>query len=207
MLSDLTLKDFLAKTSSSSPVPGGGSIAALSAAISASLSEMVANLTIGKKNYKVFEGEMKGAVKKICIFKDKFVQNIDQDANAYHQVMDAYKLPKNTEEEILKRKHAVQEALKKACLVPLSVAVDTTEMMNVIKFVVEKGNKNAITDGAVAAMMAKTAMLAALYNVRINLSAITDKEFVQKTIKQIGALENNTINTEKEILSIVDHNI
>ena len=99
MLSNLNIIDFLKKTASSDPVPGGGSIAALSAAAASSLLEMVANLTIGKKDYAQVEEEMKAISKEASIYRDKLVQDIDKDSDAYKQVIAAFKLPKGTKEE------------------------------------------------------------------------------------------------------------
>ncbi len=204
MLSDLELKAFLAKTASGSPVPGGGSIAALSASISASLIEMVANLTIGKKGYEKTEEKMTDMADKAYRYREKFVTDIDRDADAYQQVLAAYGLPSASEDEKAIRKKSIQKALKGACLVPLGVATDTFKLMEMAKAIVEEGNKNALTDGAVAVMMAKTAVLAAIYNVKINLISIKDEAFINKIRKQIVHLEKETIHLERDILSKVE---
>ncbi len=204
MLADLTIHEFLEKTASHAPVPGGGSIAALSASLAASLTEMVANLTIGKKGYAAMEQEMNAIAKDTLLFRKKFVKNIDKDAAAYNEVMAAFKLPKDTEEEKHLRKEAIQEGLKQAALIPLSVAKDAAKLLELAGKVVEKGNKNAITDGAVAAMMARTAVLSALYNVKINLSSIKDGAFVDQVSKQVEHIEADVINRENEILALVD---
>ncbi|QEK13082.1 cyclodeaminase/cyclohydrolase family protein [Crassaminicella thermophila] len=203
MLVDMNLKAFLDKTASSDPVPGGGSIAALGGAISAALTEMVAALTIGKKKYVEVEEEMKEVAKAALEFRNKFVDDIDRDSDAFNEVMAAFKLPKETEEEKEKRKAAIQEATKKAALVPLEVAKDAFKIMEVIEKVVVKGNQNAVTDGAVAAMMARTAVLSALYNVKINLGSIKDEAFVEKVTKEVEVLEANVEKVEKDILSKV----
>ncbi|EOC99980.1 cyclodeaminase/cyclohydrolase family protein [Caldisalinibacter kiritimatiensis] len=200
MLSDMSIKEFLNKTASSSPVPGGGSVAALSASISAALSEMVANLTIGKKKYENVEDEMKELTKSFSQLRDKFMHNIDKDADAFDRVMRAFKLPKDTEEEKKIRKVEIQEAFKEAALVPLDVAKEAFEMMPNILEIIKKGNKNAVTDGAVSAMLARTAVLSALYNVKINLGSIKDEEFVEKVNKEVKELEDKVVEMEKEIL-------
>ena len=117
-LTDLSIKEFLAKTASNSPVPGGGSIAALSAAIAASLSEMVARLTIGKKDYDSSKEEMQEIAKDAFQYRERLIRYIDKDSNAYNDVMAAFKLPKSTSQEHKNRKLAIQESLKKAALVP-----------------------------------------------------------------------------------------
>ena len=204
MLSNLKIGEFLEKTASGAPVPGGGSIAALCAAVSASLSEMVANLTIGKKDFEAIESEMKEIAKNALKYREKLVQDIDRDSDAYNEVVSAYKLPKNTEEDRNRRDRAIQKGLKNAVMVPLSVAKDALRLMELAAKVVENGNKNAVTDGAVAVMMARTSVLSALYNVKINLLSIIDKGFVNDVAKQIKDMEINAQAREQEILSAID---
>lgn len=195
---------FLERTASGAPVPGGGSIAALCAAVSASLSEMVANLTIGRKGFEAIEYEMKEIAKDAFNYREKLVYDIDRDSDAFNDVVSAYKLPKSTEENRSNRNRAIQQGLKNAVIVPLSVAKDALRLMELAARVVENGNKNAVTDGAVAAMMARTSVLSALYNVKINLLSITDKAFVKDVAKQIKHMEKHTQEREKEILSAID---
>ncbi len=204
MLTDLTIKDFLKKTASNSPVPGGGSIAALSGAISASLLEMVASLTIGKKGYEEFEGEMKEISIAVLEYRNKLIADIDKDSNAYDAVMAAYRLPKSNDEERDRRSGAIQEALKNAVLVPLEVAKMGLDIIKLAGNIVRDGNKNAITDGAVAAMMARTASLSALYNVKINLSSIKDEAFVNEISDQVRDMEIKIQKLEQGILAEID---
>ena len=202
-LADLSIKEFLAKTASNSPVPGGGSIAALSASIAASLSEMVARLTIGKEGHHAFEEDMKEIVKDAVDYRNKLIRDIDRDSNAYNDVIAAFKLPKSTSQEQKNRKSAIQESLKKAALVPLNVAKDAFHIIELAEKVVKQGNKNAITDAVVAVMMARTAVLSALYNVKINLASIKDMDFVEKVSKEVKGMESEIVNRESEILSDV----
>ncbi len=204
MLSDLSVKDLLNKTASSSPVPGGGSIAALSASIAAALSEMVANLTIGKKGFENVEPEMKKIAAESSRLRDKLVKDVDRDSDAFNDVLAAFRLPKNNEEEKMNRSKAIQDALKNAAMVPLSVARDASKVMDLAEIVIKKGNKNAVTDGAVGAMTARTAVLGALYNVKINLGSIKDIDFVKEVTKDVRKLETEVINKERKILSEVN---
>ncbi len=204
MLTDLTIKDFLKKTASNSPVPGGGSIAALGGAISASLLEMVANLTIGKKGYEEFEEEMKEISIAVLEYRNRLIADIDNDSNAYDAVMAAYRLPKSNDEERDRRSGAIQEALKNAVLVPLEVAKMGLDIIKLAGNIVRDGNKNAITDGAVAAMMARTALLSALYNVKINLSSIKDEAFVNEISDQVRDMEIKIQKLEQGILAEID---
>ena len=189
------------RTASSAPVPGGGSIAALSAAASASLSEMVANLTIGRKGFEAIEDEMKEIAKDAFNYREKLVQDIDRDSDAFNDVVSAYKLPKDTEQDRRNRNRAIQEGLKNAALVPLGVAKDAFKLMELAKRLVESANKTAVTDAAVAAIMARSAVLSALYNVKINLVSITDKAFVADVAKQVEHMEKETGKRENGAVS------
>ena len=202
-LADLSIKEFMAKTASNSPVPGGGSIAALSAAIAASLSEMVAHLTIGKKGYEALEEEMQEIAKDAFQYRERLIRYIDKDSNAYNDVMAAFKLPKATEQERNSREGAIQQALINATLVPLDVVRDAFKIIELAGKVVKQGNKNAVTDAAVAVMMARTAALSALYNVKINLASIKDTDFVEEIREEIKHMESEIVNREREILSDV----
>ncbi|MCG4579407.1 cyclodeaminase/cyclohydrolase family protein [Clostridium cochlearium] len=204
MLKDMTIKEFIYETASDSPAPGGGSIAALSAASAAALIEMVANLTIGKKGYEEVEEEMKELKGVAAEYKEKFINYIDEDSDSFNKIMDAFKMPKNTEEEKKARTKIIQEGFKGAATVPLNVAKDAFELLALAEKVIEKGNQNAVTDGAVAAMSARTAVHSALYNVKINLGSIKDEEFVNNTKKEIEKLESNVDKIEKEILNKVE---
>ena len=114
--------------------------------------------------------------------------------------MASFKLPKGTEQEIEVRKSTIQTAMKNAALVPLEVAKSASDMMDLVGKVIEKGNKNAVTDGAVAAMMARTAILSALYNVKINLDSVKDVEFVERVGKEVVQIEEKAYNIEKALL-------
>jgi methenyltetrahydrofolate cyclohydrolase len=201
MLAKLTIKQFFEKTASADPAPGGGSIAALSAAAASSLVEMAANLTIGKKGYGEVKEEMKAISKQASLYRDKLVQDVDKDSDAYNQVIYAFKLPGRTEEEIKFRKESIENGLKHAALVPLSVAKDASKLIDLAEEIVTKGYKNAVTDGVVAVVTARSAALSALYNVKINLSSIKDRSFVYEVSQQVTQLENEIRRKEKQVLS------
>lgn len=203
MLTDLTINEFLAETAGNKPVPGGGSVSALNAALAAALTEMVANLTIGKKNYAEVEENMKRIAAGVSEMKKQFLLDVDRDSDAYDTVFQAFKLPKNTEEEKEIRRHAIQDATKIAALVPMEVAELAFSMMRFISQVAKEGNKNAVTDGCVAMMAARTAVLGALLNVRINLGAIQDEEFVKKLSLKADELEKEATAKEEKLLTWV----
>lgn len=203
MLVNLSVKDFLAKTAGSDPVPGGGSIAALNAAIASALTEMVANLTIGKKKYEDKEGLMRKIVAITENYRASFMKDIDADSEAYNNVFAAFKLPKETDEEKTERNNQIQEATKIAAEIPMEVARKAVDIMDVIVQVADQGNQNAITDACVAIMTARTAAISAILNVKINLSSIKDIEYVALMTQEANYLESEAIMKEQELLSRV----
>lgn len=203
MLVNLSVKDFLAKTAGSDPVPGGGSIAALNAAIASALTEMVANLTIGKKKYEDKEGLMRKIVAITENYRASFMKDIDADSEAYNNVFAAFKLPKETDEEKIERNNQIQEATKIAAEIPMEVARKAVDIMDVIVQVADQGNQNAITDACVAIMTARTAAISAILNVKINLSSIKDIEYVALMTQEANYLESEAIMKEQELLSKV----
>ncbi|AIJ36405.1 methenyltetrahydrofolate cyclohydrolase [Porphyromonas gingivalis] len=202
MLTDLTVKGFLAETAGQEPVPGGGSISALNGSIAAALAEMVANLTIGKKKYVEVEAEMQTIATEAAAIQKELVLDIDRDSDAYNKVFAAFKLPKETEEEKAVRSAQIQEMTKYAASVPMEVARRVHSLLPLIEAVVAKGNQNAITDGCVAMMCARTAIIGALLNVRINLTSIKDEDFVKTHTEEANAIEADAIRREAEILAI-----
>ncbi len=203
MLVDQKIADFLQETASGNPVPGGGSVSALSAALGAGLTEMVANLTVGKKGYEAVESEMKDIAASVQDLRNKLITEVDKDSEAYKDVLAAFKLSKATEKEKEQRKLAIQDAMKNAARVPLGVAYDALQVMDLAEKVIRNGNRNAASDGAVGAMMARTAVLGALFNVKINLASVDDKLFVEEMMREVEKIENRVYEREKEILSQV----
>lgn len=203
MLKNLNVAEFTEKTASNDAVPGGGSVAALSAAMAGSLGAMVANLTIGKKKYIEVEEQMKSLADFFETKRAILVELIDEDASSFDEVIKGFKMPKETEEEKTARKEHLQKSFKIAAEVPLKVAKEASELFDSLAIIVEKGNQNAVTDGLVAAMMARTSILSALLNVKINLGSIKDEEYVANMRVQIKALEELAIKRETEILQMV----
>jgi formiminotetrahydrofolate cyclodeaminase len=203
LLTNQKITDFLQKTASGTPVPGGGSVSALSAALGAGLTEMVANLTIAKKGYEAVENEMKEIAETAQNLREKLVTEVDKDANAYQDVLAAFKLPKTTEDDKTQRAQAIQNAMKNAARVPLGVANDALQVMDLAEKVIRNGNRNAASDGAVGTMMARTAVLGALFNVKINLASVKDRAFVEEMMGEVNKLESRVHEREAEILSYV----
>lgn len=207
MLADLTVKDFLDKVAGNDPVPGGGSIAALGGALASALATMVTRLTIGKKGYEASEEVMQHAQTLTTRFQKEFIALIDKDSEAYDEVFACFKLPKATDEEKAARSVAIQEATKYAALVPMQVARNAYELMSVIADVARLGNRNAVTDACVAMMSARTAVLGALLNVRINLGSIKDKTFADELQREADVLERLACDREKEVLDVVNQEL
>ena len=207
MLADLTVKDFLDKVAGNDPVPGGGSIAALGGALASALATMVTGLTIGKKGYEASEEVMQHAQTLTTRFQKEFIALIDKDSEAYDEVFACFKFPKATDEEKAARSAAIQEATKYAALVPMQVARNAYELMSVIADVARLGNRNAVTDACVAMMSARTAVLGALLNVRINLGSIKDKTFADELQREADVLERLACEREKEVLDVVNQEL
>lgn len=201
MLTELTVKGLLAETAGDAPVPGGGSISALNGAIAAALAEMVANLTIGKKKYADVQDEMAEITKSVAALQKELVLDVDRDSEAYDGVSQAFKLPKETDEEKAIRSAAIQENTKKAALVPMEVARRASALLPSIEAVVARGNQNAVTDGCVAMMCARVAVVGALFNVRINLTSIKDEEFVARLREEADRLEADVLAREAAVIA------
>ena len=203
MLTDLTVKDFLNKVAGSDPVPGGGSIAALNGALASALAAMVANLTIGKKKYAEVQEDMQAIAQEAERLMGDFTADIDRDSDAYDRVFACFKMPKETDEEKAARSAAIQEATKYAAQVPLEVARRACALMPLIADVALKGNQNAVTDACVAMMSARNAVLAAVLNVRINLSSLKDAELAARLQAEADGLEQQACQQEQALLNKV----
>lgn len=192
-LQDLTLKEFLEKTASNEPLPGGGCSSALIAAIATALTEMVTNLTIGRKKYADVDERMKSIAKIMSENRAHFMNDIDRDAVAYRLVMDAYSMPKSSEEEISIRNKKIQSATKVASIVPMELAQRAYNLLGVMNEVLLIGNVNAVTDGKVGLFACRAAINGALLNVRTNLDNIEDEDFVAYMKEKCNQIEMNII--------------
>jgi formiminotetrahydrofolate cyclodeaminase len=167
-----SLNGFVAEVASSAPVPGGGSVVALTGSLAAALAQMVAGLTIGRKKYVAVEAEMKEIALRAAHLVRRLAELKNEDAAAYTLVSDAYKLPKESPEQVAARDGAIQTALTKAAEVPLETARWCAEVATLAAICAEKGNTNAASDAGVAALLAEAACKGAAYNVRINVVAM-----------------------------------
>lgn len=203
----MKVKTFLDELASSSPAPGGGSVAALSGALGAALSSMVCNLTIGKEHYETVQTDIKEILKRSEQLRKQLTLLVDKDTEAFNEVMKALKMPKDTDEQKEKRRQALQKGYKSAAQVPLETARTCEKILEVAAIAAEKGNKNSISDAAVSALMAHAGVEAAALNVKINLSSIKDTEFVQKISSEVRDLQQRAVKKTTTILDIVEKSL
>lgn len=202
-LKSLSVKEFIDKVTGNDPVPGGGSVSALNGSLAASLAAMVANLTVGRKKYAEVNDEMEQISARMTEKSAELLTDVDRDAEAYDRVFAAFKLPKETDEEKAVRKEAIQRETKYAAEVPMEVARTASELLPMIDAAARRGNSNAVTDATVAMMCARTAVIGALLNVRINLTSITDEAFVKAMTEEADRLEAAAVDAEHKLLEYV----
>ena len=190
--------------STDSPAPGGGSVAALCGALSSALSSMVAALTHGKKGYERSSAEMEEAGVRAQTLKVAFLEDVDRDTQAFNRVMHAMRLPKASDDEKKLRAEAIEGATKGATLVPLGVLKRCLDAAELARLVVEKGNRNSISDGGVAALAARTAAVGAYLNVAINLPGISDERFAAETLREADELRAKIVSHTEETVALAE---
>ncbi len=206
-LTGLTLIDFIDELSSDSMAPGGGSVSALSGALSAGLTSMVANLTFGKKGYEPSNQKMKDISIRAQELKVKFLSLVEADTNAFNNYISALRLPKKSENEITARAAAIESASKTITLVPLDTLRLCREIIDLAEIVLKRGNKNALSDAFVGVSQANTAGEGAYLNIKINLPGVKDKEFVAKVLIEADLLIDEISKIHKRLFSYVRKNI
>jgi len=206
-LINMNLATFADETASESPAPGGGSISAYVGSLGVSLATMVANLSSHKKGWDNRWQEFSIWAEKGQNLKDQLINLVDADTKAFNDIMSAFNLPKSTDEEKKKRTQCIQEATKYAIEVPFKVMQLSFDSMDLIKTMAIEGNPNSVSDAGVGALCARSAVMGAFMNVRINASGLDDKKFVDEIISKGKLIEKQTIAAETEILSIVNEKI
>jgi glutamate formiminotransferase/formiminotetrahydrofolate cyclodeaminase len=201
------LEGFIDQVASSSPAPGGGSVAAVCGALAGALSSMVCRLTIGRKRFLDVTEELKAVLEKAEEIRKQMEEFIVKDAEGFDKVMAAMKLPKYTDEEKEKRNLAIQQATRGAIVVPLQVMEKGLEALKLSRTVVEKGNPNMVSDVGVSMLAAKTAVDGAYYNVRINLNSLEDQAFVDSTREKAEALRSQSGLLAQEITEKVEEKL
>ncbi|HEY7347232.1 MAG TPA: cyclodeaminase/cyclohydrolase family protein [Ktedonobacterales bacterium] len=194
---------FLDQLASSAPTPGGGSVAALCGALSAALSSMVANLTLGREKYREVEPAIRAALKQSEQLRAECARLIADDIAAYSALSAAYKLPKATPDEQETRSAQIQEALKGAAEAPLSIAERARQALDLCQTLAEIGNLNVISDVGVAAVTAHAALESAELNVLINLKAIKDRALAEALLQRLNAARGGAAPMTQDILATV----
>jgi formiminotetrahydrofolate cyclodeaminase len=193
----------LEEVAAATATPGGGSAGAYAGAIGAGLVAMVAGLTIGKKKYAGVEAQMQAIRVMAESLRKELTQAVDDDSSAFEAVMGAFRLPKETEEEQTKRNAAVHVATLNAARVPLKVAKDSVKVMDLALKCAREANINAISDSMSGFAMARAALTAAGYNVKINLNSLSDKSVGEKMLEELQEMEAKAEELEKEIRQTV----
>jgi glutamate formiminotransferase/formiminotetrahydrofolate cyclodeaminase len=206
-LVNMTLTDFADETASESPAPGGGSISAYIGALGVSLATMVANLSSHKKGWDEKWETFSQWAEKGQYYKDELTKLVDSDTAAFNKIMTAFGLPKGTDDEKANRKMAIQDATKFAIEIPFKVMQLSFDSMTLIKAMADIGNPNSVSDAGVGALCARSAVMGAFMNVRINASGYDDKTYVTEILAKGKDIETKTIALETEILKIVNDKI
>jgi glutamate formiminotransferase/formiminotetrahydrofolate cyclodeaminase len=200
----MSLKDFANETLSESPAPGGGSIAAYLGALGISLAGMVANLSAHKRGWDSRWKEFSDVAEKALAFQKELLKMVDEDTRAFNRIMDAFGLPKSTEEEKTVRKNAIAEATLHAIETPLSVMRLACQSMDVMAEMAEKGNPNSVSDAGVGALCARSAVMGAWLNVRINCAGYSDADYVKRVLNEAADWAKKAQDKEAAILQQVD---
>jgi glutamate formiminotransferase/formiminotetrahydrofolate cyclodeaminase len=199
-LTQLTLKQFADETASESPAPGGGSVSALLGTLAASLGTMVANLSSHKKGWDDRWEFFSRWAEKGQDIKKTLLHLIDEDTRAFQQVMQAYSLPKNTDEEKEIRKKSIAVAMVKATEVPLQVMRKSFDVYEILEAMVEEGNPASVSDAGVGALCARSAIHGAYMNVLINLPGLEDDSVKKKILSEAGDILMNSEKKSQEII-------
>ena len=183
----MEIRRFLEKLSSGTPTPGGGSASALAGALSAALVAMTAGLSL--KQGRLRKEEVEGIRKRALAIQKRLLRAVDEDAKSYEAVLKAFRLPKNTEKERLRRSKMIRKAYQKATATPQLVCQLSIQLLEYSKALIFKGNPNAISDAGVAAFLADAALAGGLLNININLVPGTEKTFLKKMNSLMGRWE------------------
>jgi glutamate formiminotransferase/formiminotetrahydrofolate cyclodeaminase len=198
-----SLLDFANETASESPAPGGGSVAAYLGVLGASLATMVANLSSHKKGWDERWKEFSDWADRGQVLKDELLSLVDADTDSFNAIMQAMALPKGTEEDKQIRRSAIQQATRQAIEVPYRVMECSLQSMELIKAMAKEGNPNSVSDAGVGALCARSAVLGAGLNVKINASGYDDSNYVSDILAKVASMEQQAKESEKEILQIV----
>jgi glutamate formiminotransferase/formiminotetrahydrofolate cyclodeaminase len=203
----MTVTAFSEETSSESPAPGGGSVAAVVGALGAALGAMVANLSSHKRGWDDRWKEFSDWAEKGQRAREELLRLVDEDTRAFSRVLDASGLPKTTPEEKTARSAAIQDATKHATEIPFRVMETALASMDVIRAMTETGLASSVSDAGVGGLCARTAVLGAWLNVRINAAQLEDRAFADDMVARGAVIAARAQQLEAEILRIVDGRI
>jgi len=198
-----TILEYLTELSSSSPTPGGGNVAAFCGALASSLGIMVCNLTIGKKKYADVESEIISVKEKLEDYQKKFIELSEKDNEAFNNVMEAMKLPKENEEQIQIRSKKIEEATLHAAEIPSEVIKNCNSILPLLKIIIDKGNKNSISDAGVAISLIKSAAQSAYLNVLINCKSLNNQTIASEIQKSVQVIFDEVQKTTELYLNII----
>jgi glutamate formiminotransferase/formiminotetrahydrofolate cyclodeaminase len=203
----LDLTSFAEETASESPAPGGGSISAYLGVLGASLAAMVANLSSHKTGWDDRWKEFSDHAEKGMAIQQDLLLLVDEDTQAFNRVMEALGMPKSSDAEKKQRRQAIQEATLYATEVPLKVMKRTLDSFDLIKAMAETGNPNSVSDAGVGALCARSAVMGAFLNVKINAAGLDDKDYAARVLAEGEGIEAAAMRYEEEILGIVNGKI
>lgn len=201
MKTQKSLKNYLDELSSNSPTPGGGNVSALCGVLASSLGVMVCNLTIGKKKYLEFEQEAKDLILILEAFKNDFLTLADKDNLSFDKVMEAFKLPKESDEQKVLRKEAIDKATMEAAIVPADVINKCKDLLPMLELIAEKGNQNSLSDAGVAISLTSTAAEGAFLNVAINCSGLSNQTEAAEFLKNAESIYEDIKKKKNQIIS------
>ena len=206
-LVDYTVKGFADETASESMAPGGGSISAYVGALGVSLGTMVANLSAHKPGWdEQWEFYSKWA-EKGQRYKTDLLFLVDEDTNAFNKIIDGFRMPKSTPEEVKTRQEAIENATKYATEIPFKVMETAYNSMEVMMAMAKGGIQNSLSDAGVGALCARTAVIGAYFNVRINAKDIKDKSFAEEILSKAKEIYDKTKLLENEMIQLIDSKI
>lgn len=207
-LMDMTCAGFANETASESPAPGGGSISAYMGALGAALGTMVANLSSHKPGWDEQWEEFSNVAVKGQAIKDELLWLVDEDTHSFNLIMNAFGLPKGTDEEKKIRSQAIEDATKYAIEIPFKTIQSSFKVFDICEAMIEKGNPNSVTDAGVGVLCAKAAVTGAYFNVKINAASLKDKAFSEKMVsdayeyvEKAAELEAKLVKKVEEIIS------
>ena len=208
MLTQLKLNEFVETVASSSPAPGGGSCSSLASSLGAGLAAMMCQLTIGKKAYQEFDENKRAKFEQTLAtlqnYSKELMELIDKDTAAFNLIMDAFKMPKETDDEKTRRSTAIQEATWEAIATPYRMSELSVAALEILPILIEMGNQNAISDLGVGVLLLQAGLKGANMNVKINLGSVKDAERASKTLEQINSFEKKADELAAELLTQIN---